>query len=502
MQVIDVLRASGSCWDRILEPTCGIGNFINGIANSPVLTRNGQIQGIEIQPMHYQRAVEIQKRHRNLDINLINANIFDLNLGTDLLWQNQGRLLVIGNPPWITNSELGSLASENLPEKRNLKGLRGLDALTGESNFDLAEYIWLKIIQELAEEQPTIALLCKTATARNIIQYAARAKLPISDAQIRKIDARLWFDVAVDACLFIIQIGSHFNLESIPVFPDLTGTQPEQTLGLFDGLLVNAPEIYGQIAAIEGSFPLTWRQGIKHDAADVMELSRHSDGSLWNKMGDPVDVEGAYVYPLLKSSDLSNGRTTRANRAVIVPQQLIGQDTTGLQFSAPLLWDYLKRHEAIFRRRKSSIYVGKPPFSIFGIGPYAFAPFKVAVSGLYKLPRFAAVGTLDGRPVIFDDTCYFVSCESAPQCAALAALLNSPACQRFLAATTFIDAKRPITKKLLQRIHLPALLNAVEPDLLLEETRRIMKQIAPENDEQTMPDADQLMRALRFENGS
>src|SRR5205823_12751744 len=58
------------------------------------------------------------------------ANLFDLDLHKDLQWSTTGPLLVVGNPPWVTNSELGLLGSNNLPHKKNLKGLRGIEART------------------------------------------------------------------------------------------------------------------------------------------------------------------------------------------------------------------------------------------------------------------------------------------------------------------------------------------------------------------------------------
>lgn len=50
------------------------------------------------------------------------------------------------------------------------------------------------------------------------------------------------------------------------------------------------------------------------------------------------------------------------------------------------------------------IYRGKPRFSVFGVGDYTFAPWKVAVSGFYQVPRFVKVGPMGGKPVVFDDT--------------------------------------------------------------------------------------------------
>src|SRR5205807_8869678 len=100
------------------------------------------------------------------------------------------------------------------------------------------------------------------------------------------------------------------------------------------------------------------------------------------------------------------------------------EDNSKLEREAPKLWRYLSDHRKCFEERKSSIYKGQPKFSIFGIGPYSFASYKVAISGMYKIPRFRALGPMDGKPIMLDDTCYFVACESSEVAETLANLLN------------------------------------------------------------------------------
>lgn len=53
---------------------------------------------------------------------------------------------------------------------------------------------------------------------------------------------------------------------------------------------------------------------------------------------------------------------------------------------------------------------------------------------------------------MLDDTCYFAAVEDPADGALLCALLNHGETLRFISATAFRDSKRPITKKLLQRI--------------------------------------------------
>src|SRR5207248_9437626 len=115
---------------------------------------------------------------------------------------------VVGNPPWVTNAALGVLESGNLPRKWNVKGARGLDARTGAANFDIAEAVWLKLIDELAgEDEATIALLCKMSVARNVLEHAERRALSIARASLSRIEARRWFGAEVEACLFRLTLG-------------------------------------------------------------------------------------------------------------------------------------------------------------------------------------------------------------------------------------------------------------------------------------------------------
>lgn len=457
--ILKCLKSSGKGWSRVIEPTCGRGNFIEGLLK--LAPPPDEIQGIEIQETHASCASRVAKQAIRTRVVIQKANLFDLRLQRDVQWSGNGPLLVVGNPPWVTNAELGSLESNNLPAKTNMKGLQGLEARLGKSNFDIAEYIWLKLIRELASEQPTIALLCKTSVARNVLQFAFEANLPIRNASIRKIDAKKWFGAAVDACLFCLEVGPGEPDYAATVYDDLFTNEPASITGIVGKQLVTDVLAYQRVASIDGVSPVTWRQGLKHDAASVMELSCDNQGNLHNKAGERVVVESDYIYPLLKSSDLFNDADLHPHRAIIVPQTRLGENTWALKQAAPRLWSYLTAHMDSFSQRKSSIYRGQPPFTIFGIGEYSFALYKVGISGLHKTPRFRAIGPVDGLPVMLDDTCYFIACNSAEQAAFLTALLNDPVCLDFLQSIAFLDAKRPITKKLLQRIDLKALYSKV-----------------------------------------
>jgi hypothetical protein len=78
----------------------------------------------------------------------------------------------------------------------------------------------------------------------------------------------------------------------------------------------------------------------------------------------------------------------------------------------------------------------------------------VAVSALYQHLQFQAIGGLNGKPVVVDDTCYFFPCQTQEEAAFFADLLNSDTAQHFLRSLIFFDSKRSITIEALRRIDL------------------------------------------------
>src|SRR5205807_849380 len=126
--------------------------------------------------------------------------------------------------------------------------------------------------------------------------------------------------------------------------------------------------------------------------------------------------------------------TANQNRFMLVTQRCVGEDTAQIRKNAAQTWDYLVAHSGLLNKRGSSIYRNRPPFSIFGVGDYSFAPWKVAISGFYKKLSFVTVGPANDKAVVLDDTSYFLPCQTKEQASFLTALLNSPTAQEFYTA--------------------------------------------------------------------
>ena len=189
-----------------------------------------------------------------------------------------------------------------------------------------------------------------------------------------------------------------------------------------------------------------------------MQLSK-SNNIYINGNKDEIELEESHVYPMLKSSDIKNIIINDTRKYVIVTQKKVGQDTNVIESEAPNLWNYLMINSEFLDNRKSSIYKKAPRFSIFGVGEYSFAPYKVCISGFYKEPKFSLAFREDNKPIMLDDTCYFLGFDDFVNALITTILLNSDLVNTFLKSIAFLDSKRPYTKEILKRLDLEKIYN-------------------------------------------
>ena len=149
--------------------------------------------------------------------------------------------------------------SKSLPQKENFQRFRGIEARTGKSNFDISEWMLIQLIKGLRGTPATIAMLCKTATARKVLRFAWQNDGRIATASLYRIDAKKHFAAAVDACLLLVQTRSAGPAEA-PVFEDFHARTPsKKTLGLAGVDLVSDVRVYKKLKHFEGTCPYQWR---------------------------------------------------------------------------------------------------------------------------------------------------------------------------------------------------------------------------------------------------
>lgn len=436
--------------DVIIEPTSGLGNFIS--ASLKVFHSLRNIYGIEINDEYCETC------KRNIDddrVEIFNGNFFSYEIEKLI---NGKETLIIGNPPWATNSNLNF----NLPPKINFKCLSGIDAITGTSNFDICEYIILKLVEKSIGKNVSIAMLCKTSVARNVLVEIDRTNTQIEHAKMYKFNSSSVFGISASACLLFIKMSiGEMNCRQCEVYdinkPDIVTGQ----ICFKNGILRNVDL---DVLDLGGACTIEWRQGVKHDCAGVMELIKGGKNCYQNKNKEEIELEQTLIFPLMKSSSFKKP-IIKSNFAkyVIVTQKKPREETNYIQKIAPLTWQYLCERREKFDSRKSSIYKGAPAFSMFGVGDYSYAKYKVGISGFSKKPLFSLLYNEANieHPVMVDDTSYFLSFNNYYDAYVCMLLLNSTRVQEFLLSISFQDAKRPYTKKVLQQLDLKKCINEI-----------------------------------------
>jgi methylase of polypeptide subunit release factors len=454
-EAVTVLADLGVSPNTIIEPTCGKGSFL--LAAALTFTSAERLLGVDLNGQYLS---ELRSSASRLGVKakttLITGDFFSLNW-EEIMESLPEPILIVGNPPWVTSSELSALKSDNLPQKSNFQKHRGFDAKTGKSNFDISEWMLLKNLEWLDRRRGVLAVLCKTAVARKVLFHAWKRQARISQARILRINAQKHFDASVDACFLVLEIGDRHASQDCLIYKTLSDKEPSSAIGFHDNMIIADIELYQRWRHLKGTAETyVWRSGIKHDCSKVMEIERCGD-KYRNGFGDLIGLEDDYLYPMLKSSDVGNGANRRTQKYMLVTQRYIGEKTSQIKSLAPKTWAYLENHIEAFQRRGSSIYRNRPRFSIFGVGAYSFSPWKIAISGFYSELKFQVIGPRENKTVVFDDTVYFLPCWSEAEARFVGNLLNSKPASEFYGSMIFLTDKRPITIEILKRLSLGAL---------------------------------------------
>lgn len=149
--VCALVRGMGARPRVVIEPTCGRGSFL--CAALEWFSELECVYGVELQRHHVlaARLCTLQSGHpvppapdgstRRIEVH--HDDVFTHPFGPDL---DGGEILILGNPPWITSAELGRMGARTQAVKWNQDGLRGMEALTGRSNFDMAEAVICRML--------------------------------------------------------------------------------------------------------------------------------------------------------------------------------------------------------------------------------------------------------------------------------------------------------------------------------------------------------------------
>ncbi len=440
--LVTLLKNKKNSFDIVVEPTCGEGSILLAAHKNLDIKK---ILGVEIQKEYVDNLSKVTDKK----ITIINKDFFVSLPDIKRFISNEEHILFVGNPPWVTNSELSALGSSNLPQKSNFDNVRGIEAITGKSNFDISEYIIKLLIDNFSYKKTVYAFLCKISVAKKIMNRLWKNHFVYKSAEIYPIDSKKYFSAAVDACLFYLDCTEKHDNSELSIFESIENPKRKYSCGFYKNVYFedlskkSTFEIYGKSRFV-------WRNGIKHDCSKVMELIK-SDEHLQNGYKEILDIEEDLIFPFLKSSDLMKDVFPN-NKRILITQKYINESTDYIQKEYPKTWRYLSNHIQDFEKRKSIIYKNKSKYAIFSVGDYAFKPYKIAISGLYKSLNFKLISPYENKPVLLDDTCNYISFDTKDEAEFILNLLQTDAAIQYLNARISWEAKRPVKTELLNTI--------------------------------------------------
>ena len=153
-----------------------------------------------------------------------------------------------------------------------------------------------------------------------------------------------------------------------------------------------------------------------------------------------VELEPDLLYPLLRGRDVRRWQATPTYHILLTHlegERLKAVSETEMQRRWPKTWAYLKRFERPLRERsglkryftrkdkRGRVVETGPFYSIFNVGDYTFAPWKVVWREQSAWFTCAVVRPQDERPVIPDHKLMLVECQTADEAYYLSSMLNA-----------------------------------------------------------------------------
>ncbi|MDP2855507.1 MAG: N-6 DNA methylase [bacterium] len=384
---------------------------------------------------------------------------------------------VVGNPPWVNWESLADdyrEATKELWQRYGLFSLRGHAARLGGGKKDVAMLMLyaamdsylkdggklgfvitqtvfktkgagdgfrrfrlgedgphLKVLsaQDVVELQPFEGASNRTATV--ILQKGEPTQYPVSYTVWEKAKpGRIEVDLSLEA---VKERTRKTSLSARPV-DSAKPTSPWLTASpaVLDALQkAIGPSFYqahaGACTWVNGVY---WLRVLDRQPNGLLVENLYEVGKTSLKKVPPTVVEPDLVYPLLRGRDISRWKATPSAYILMVqdPNKRTGYEESWLKVTYPHAYAYLKQFEDVLRQRSGYRKFFDPDkdafYSMYNVGDYTFAPYKVVWRE--QASELTAAVTIDlSHAPVPDHKLMLVVCQSRNEAFYLAACLNS-----------------------------------------------------------------------------
>lgn len=163
------------------------------------------------------------------------------------------------------------------------------------------------------------------------------------------------------------------------------------SVGKLDGIMKkatgkSASEYKARLGIYSSPVSIFWTKILKNvDSGHVLARNESEEGRSETSAGFEGQIEKEFIYPLVRGRDLDRWKYSPSKAVLIAHQKRENADKAVpeqiLMQSFPKTYSYFKTFERDLRARKNYIQyfdTTKAPFwSMFNVGPYTFAPYRV-----------------------------------------------------------------------------------------------------------------------------
>jgi len=239
-----------------------------------------------------------------------------------------------------------------------------------------------------------------------------------------------------------------------------------------------------------GANAVYWVEIIDKRPGGLVIVSNITEGAKKEVESNQYAIEPVLLYPLLRGRDVKRWKA-EPSAYIIMAQDPIkrrGIDEDKMKTQYPKTYQYLKRFEGILRERKSRgisdmIEKGAPFYTMFAVGDYTFAPYKVVWPNIASEIFSAVISTKENKPILPQHIVTLVACKSLKEAHYICALMNSKIINFSLQSYSMKGGKSFGDPHVLQNVRIPKFDLKNKLHLKLAELSEKAHKSAKENDE-------------------
>jgi SAM-dependent methyltransferase len=478
----------GDASKRVLDPACGSGTFLvllikhirrrafaANVAPAQSLKRIlRNVVGFDVNPLAVQAARAnyllalgelLQSSREPLEVPVYEI---DSVLGeTDLPKFDY----IVGNPPWVNWEDLPErYRRETLPlwERYGLfpKRQTAMQTILGAAKYDLSMLMTYVAADRYLCPHGRLGFLISqaifktSAAGQGFRRFRLPDGTPLGVCRVEDLVKLKPFDSAANrTAILVIEKGreTQYPVEYRHHVPGRTHRWSAQPVSAdpTSPWIAARPAALAALTRILGASDYRAREGANTGGANavfwVKAEARSSNRLTFRNVTEGartpvprrrVTIETDLVYPLLRGRNVSRWRALTEQSIVITHRpgmKLRAIPEIEMKSAFPKAFSYLKGFESLLRQRpayKRYFQATAPFYSLFNIGEYTFAPWKVVWREQAIPFRAAVVGPAGGRVAVPDHKLMMVAVESEDEAHYLCGALNSLLVRAAVAAYT------------------------------------------------------------------